>query len=221
MIKINFKQTKIARDQDTKSTGLASQGASTIVTALVEQAKKIQFGDIGPEVFFRMTINVVLVLCFPLGLKIYEINQINKLERIKKQKEDLLATTNQRLADVSEELEDYSHLQEKSKEYQTKKNFLKGLAEARIVIPRTLDIIQNKTPETVWLKQVSLELSDANTKVSLSGKSFKEADINAFANSLNDILDRNSIFVSTRDVKEGNSVVSVDFELDGYVGETI
>ena len=222
MIKVNLKQTETSKKaQETKSTGLATAGASTIVTNLFTQARKLQLEDIGPEVFFKMLINVILIFCFPLGLKVYEINQINKLEKIKKQKTDFLAVANQRLSDLSAELDSYSHLQEKAEEYQTKKDFLKKIAEDRIVIARTLDIIQNKTPETVWLKKLNLELLKEHTKVSLFGKSFKEADINAFADSLNDILDRNSIIVSTKDVKEGGSVRNVEFNLEGHIGESI
>ena len=51
----------------------------------------------------------------------------------------------------------------------------------------------------------------------LSGKSLNEADINFFANSLHEILDKNSITVNMNDIKEGGSVVNVDFQLQGVV----
>ena len=219
MIRVNLKHTKVSADKamDTKSTGLASEGVSTIVTNLTDVAKRMNLDSLTPGVIFKMVINLILILCFPLGLKIYEINQINKLEKIKKEKEHLLKVKNQKLLNLSQKLESYAHLQEKAKEYQKKKDFLKKIAEDRIIIARTLDIIQSKTPDTVWLKDLHLTLSEKNTKVSLSGKSFKESHINAFADSLNEILDKDSITVSTRDVREGNSVVNVEFDLEGLI----
>lgn len=222
MIKINLKRTKVSEDkQDTRNTGLAATGASTVVTALFDQAKKLQIESLKPEIFFKIVVNIILILCFPLGLKMYEVNQINKLEKVKKQKDDILNAMNQRLSGLSKELQSYSHLKEKAEEYKTKKDFLKKIAEDRIIIARTLDIIQTKAPETVWLKKMHLELLEENTKVLLAGKSFKEADINSFADSLNDILDKNSIIVSTKDVKEGNSIISVEFNLEGHIGAPI
>ena len=217
MIKINLKQTKISKEgYETKSTGMAATGGSTVITELFDQVKKFQLDSLEAEIVVKMIINIILILCFPLGLKIYEINQIKALEKVKKQQDDLLILANQRLSNLSKELEGYAHLHGKAEEYQTKKAFLQKIAEDRIVIARTLDIIQNKTPETVWLNRLNLELLEENTKVFLSGKGFREADINVFADSLKDLLDKNSIIVNTSDVKDGNSVTSVEFNLEGH-----
>lgn len=218
MIKINLNKTQISDlKNETKSTGLASGEFSTIVTKIKTEMSKMNMEDIGFDIFLKIIINLILILCFPMGLKIYEINQINNLEKVKKQKEDLLNTKNQQLVSLSQQLKAYDHLQNKAEEYSNKKTFLKKIAENRIIIARTLDIIQNKTPETVWLKNLSLELQEDYTQINLSGKSFSEGHINSFANSLNDVLDRNSITVDTRDVKEGNSVTHVEFQLKGII----
>ena len=218
MIKVNLNKTKTSDlRSETKSTGLAGGEFSTIITKIQTEMSKMNMEDIGFDVFFKIIINLILILCFPLGLKIYEINQINNLEKIKKQKESLLNTKNQQLKSLSQQLKAYDHLQKKADEYANKKNFLKKIAENRIIIARTLDIIQNKTPETVWLKNLALELQETYTQINLSGKSFSEDHINSFADSLNDVLDKNSITVDTRDVKEGNSVTHVEFQLKGII----
>ena len=92
------------------------------------------------------------------------------------------------------------------------------MAESRLIIPRTIDLIQNKTPKTVWLEVLKLEISEkGHSSVYISGRSFTEDHINFFANSLHDVLDRNSITVDTQDIKEGDSVVRVDFNLKGMM----
>ena len=52
-----------------------------------------------------------------------------------------------------------------------------------------LDLIQNKVPKTVWLENLKLNISEEKNELQMTGKSFNEAHVNAFASSLHDILD--------------------------------
>lgn len=217
MIKVNLNKTKSSTIYDTnQNTGLAPAG--TVLTAIKEQVSKMEI-NLSPSVFVKMIINIWLILCFPLGLKIYEIQQINKLENEKQKEETTLKGIQDRLAQLKKEIKDYGHLKAKAKEYADKKAFLKQLAESRLVIPRTIDLIQNKMPETVWLENLKLKIQDKGNQLEISGKSFSEDHVNRFASSLHDILDKNSITVNTRDVKEGSSIVKVQFQLKGIIGE--
>ena len=99
-----------------------------------------------------------------------------------------------------------------------KKEFLKKLTEERLIIPKILDFIQNHLPNTVWLKQIQVDISDKDRQsVTISGESIKEVGVNTFAVFLEEILDSNSITVSMRDIKEGNTVVKVSFDLKGEI----
>ena len=213
MMKMNLNQTKVSTGIETRSTGMASEGLS-IITYIAKKGKNFELENLSPEVLFKLIVNVILIFCFPLSLKVYEINQINKLEKIKKQKEELLGAKNQQLSELSQELQLYGYIQEQAEEYRAKKAFLKEIARKRIIIAKKMDLIQDRIPKTVWLKRLQLELLEENMKVSLEGKSFNEANINIFATSLHGILDKNSIIVNTRDVRRGNSILSVEFRLE-------
>lgn len=217
MIKVNLNKTKSSVIYDTKETGLGSSDTffQTAVSTVLTNIKKTNVAEASATALLKIVINFILVLCFPLALKVYEVNQIKELEKQKSKKEQLLAAASGELSRLETELRSYDHLQAKAEEYRKKKEFLKKLAESRLIIPRTIDLIQNKTPKTVWLEELRLEISERGQKVHITGKSFNEAHVNFFANSLHDVLDKNSITVDTQDIREGNSVVKVDFNLKG------
>lgn len=216
MIKVNLNKTKNSVIYNTKDKEVTS--VDSVFSTVVSKLKSQGTVDFNTTLMAKITVKLILLLCFPLGLKAYEINQINQLETLKQQKEELLNTTNQKLSQLKDELTSYDYLQAKAKEYEGKKNFLKELAESRLIIPRTLELIQSKVPNTVWLNNLSLRLSkEEGQKLSLSGQSFNEAHVNFFAHSLRDILNKNSITVDTHDVKEGDSVVKVNFKLNAVM----
>ena len=218
MLKINLNKTKKAEvfQDQTHSTGLATAG-STLFTNLKTLVGGIKSDVITPVLIVKIIINISLIVFFPLGLKIYEMIQINKLETQKKATDDILAGAQLKLDQLRKELSNYDHLKDLSQEFVRKKNFLQGLAEKRLVIPRTIDLIQNNTPKTVWLEHIKLNLSDEKNTVEISGKSFNENHVNSFATSLHNILDKNSITLETQDIKEGESIVKVDFDLKGVM----
>ena len=74
---------------------------------------------------------MIFILCFPLGLKIYEMKQIRKLNKEKIQAETVMSGTQDKLYSLEAELAKYNHLENKAKEFLEKKEFLKELAESR------------------------------------------------------------------------------------------
>ncbi len=170
-----------------------------------------------PAILIRIAINLLLIACFPLGLKIYEKRQIDRLNRENQKVEALLAGAQSRLNELRAELKNYDHLNEKAKEFTEKKKFLKDLAESRLTIPRVIDLIENRLPKSVWLERLKLKISKDNNEIQITGKGLNEAYVNRFAGSLHDLLDENSITVDTRDIKEGDDIVKVDFSLKGVM----
>ena len=217
MIKINFNKTKTGNEltAHTQSTGMASVG-STLITNLKKKITGAEL-EVEPVVIVKIIINISLILACPLGLKIYEINQINTLKKEKVKLESVLNERQQTLNQLKNQLKDYTHIKAKAKEFADKKKFLKELAEIRLFIPRTIDLIQNKVPDNVWLENLKLEVLKGSNRLEISGKSFNESYVNFFASSLHDIMDENTITVNTRDIKEGDSVVKVNFVLKGLL----
>ena len=214
MIKVNLNKTKSSVTLNTQSTGLASSG-STVFTKIKTVVSE-RGADFSIALLIRFIINIVLISCFPLGLKFYEIQQINKLGAEKDQEDSLMMETRDRFATLMAEIKSYDHLKKKSEEFTHKRKFLQELAEARLTVPRIIDLIQNKIPKTVWLEELKLKVSKEKNELEISGKSFSEAHVNVFASSLHDILDKNSITVNTQDIAEGgNKMVRVAFVLSG------
>ncbi len=212
MIKVNLNKTK---SSTIYSQSVSSESVHSTIFTNIKKRLQGKTINISPAILIKMVINLILIACFPLGLKIYELREIKKLNDKKKKEEQVLANEQKKLAILTEELGKYDHLQDKSKEFTDKMDFLKDLAETRLIVPQTIDLIQDKIPKTVWLESLSLNISTGKNILQIEGQSLDEADVNAFAASLHDILNENSIVVNTRDVKESNSVVRVKFKLEG------
>ena len=215
MIKINLNKTRTTVDSQTAlSRGKKTRG-STILTEF-QSALENRLREASPLFFIKILINIILIASFPLGLKIYEVKQINQLEAQKQKEENLLSQSKQRLSALKKELDSYGYLKDKLREFQKKKEFLSQLTEKRLVVPTILDFIQNKLPDTVWLKRIQVDISKEESKeVQISGESFKEVGVNIFAGLLEEMLDSNSITVNMRDIKEGSNVLKVSFDLKG------
>lgn len=215
MIKINFNQKKTANKQP-ETKGLAPTGTSQIYTQITELVKDAQ-DVLDAQTIFKAVFNFVLVLAFPLGLKIYEITEIRKLKAQKAQEQSVLDLKNQELASLKKELSEYDYLKEAANEFQKKRDSLRRISIARLTVPRVMDFVQNQTPEDVIITNLKVELRKEEGFLSLSGFGFKEASINYFTNNLEQILRGESIVVDTRDVKEGqsDSIIKTNFNLRG------
>ena len=215
MIKVNFNQKKTDNvNHDT--TGLASKRTSQMITQISEMAKEAQ-ELISPQAIIKILINVILILSLPIGLKFYEIREIGKLTTQKNQEQSVLDQKNQEVARLKKELESYAYIKDIANEFENKKNFLKEISEDRLVVPRIMDFIQNQIPKDLWLTDLQIDLKEEDRKISLSGFSVKESSINYFTNMLQQILQKESISVDTRDIKDGSSdsILKTSFNLKG------
>ena len=216
MIKLNLNKTRSTVASDTELKQSKTSGSALLTD--FQTAMSSKFSQAGPGFLIKMLINIIFIACFPLGLKIYEVNQINKLKTQLQKEKNILEQNEQQLSALKTELDSYGYLKEKTKEFETKKEFLSQLTEKRLDVPRILDFIEDKRPDTVWLKKVQIDISREDIKkVSISGESFKERSVNAFASSLEQILNGNTITVNMRDIKEGSSVIKISFDLKGEI----
>ena len=216
MIKINLNKTRSGVDTEVSSRKSKTKATSSVLTGF-QTALEEKLSSFGPSFYIKIVVNIICILCFPLGLKVYEVKQINKLKAQKQKEELLLNQANQKLTVLKNKLNSYGYLKEKSKEFEKKKQFLSQLTKERLIIPSILDFIQDHLPNTVWLKNIEIDVSEKKKNIKISGESFKEAGVNIFARTLEQILDENSITVNMRDVKEGNSVLKVSFDLKGEI----
>ena len=221
MIKLNLNKTKSGKEhtlsfQDPE-TGLASSG-STIVTQLSSFIKEQSF-EVTPDVLFRLFLKLLLLVSFPLGLKYYEFREISKLKVKKETTDQLLDQTNQRLSGLKTQLGAYGDLQDLSREFSQRRDFLQRISSNRLIVPRALELIQTKLPESVWLKSINIKLSteDEAHRVVISGEGYRESNVNFFAISLKEILNENTITVDTNDIRAGSSdsILKVGFILKG------
>ena len=214
MIKVNFNKKDSGKKGITR--GVAPTGSSTVFTSLTEAVQDAG-GILDTKSIVKMIINVLLVLAFPIGLKIYEIQEISKLTNKKNQEQSILDQKKQQLAQLQQELEQYAYLNDLANEYKSKRNFLKLISGNRLIAPRIIDFLQNQIPKDVWLTGLKIELGQEEKKITLAGYSIKEASINYFTNTLQSILHEDSISVNTQDVKDGQSdtILKTNFNLNG------
>ena len=213
MIKVNFNKKKTDADQ---SKGLTSTGTSTVFNQFTEIIKQSQdFLDL--QTIIKFSINLFIVLSFPVGLKIYEVRELNKLENQKAQEQSILNQKQQQLADLKKELDSYGNLKAMSEEFAVKRKFLKEVSAERLTAPKIIEFIQTEIPKDIWLINVKIDLKGEGKKLHISGFSVKESSINYFTNTLQSVLNRKSIFVETKDIKDGQSesIIKTNFKLIG------
>ena len=144
------------------------------------------------------------------------MREIQKLTKQKNQDQSILDQKNQELSSLQQELEKYAYLKDLANEFENKRSFLRGISEARLLAPRVIDFIQNQIPKDVWLSDIKIDLKEKDErKLLLTGFSFKETSINYFTNSLHEILHQGSVSVDTKDVKDGESILKINFNLKG------
>lgn len=216
MVKLNLKNTKtsIPIYGETGQTQTSQTNFGTALTSTFQQISQLDFS---PAVILSITFKLALIACFPLGLKVYEIRIINDLKTQKKQVQATLSAKQKQVTSLEENIKKFDYLQEKSKEYKKKKDFLQGLASSRLIVPQLLEQVQTIIPESVWLKNIKIDIKEQ--KIRISGESLNEDRVNLFADSLKNIVNRGSIKVDTTDVKGGKNktINKVSFSLEAAI----
>ena len=219
MLKVNLNKTKIQTRSrigaGTKSS-ISMMSDSSRVSVLSTGLKDLKAADLlqnlDAALVLKIVVKLILVLCFPLGLKIYETWHLNELKREKAVFEGSFAERTKERDRLKQEVKSFEYLVNQANEYKQKKKFLEKLAHSRLIIPQLLDQIQSVVPESVWLKNLKVEIKDKGN-LYLNGESLSEDRINLFANSLKNIVNRNTITLNTRDVKGEKDFVKVSFDL--------
>ncbi len=218
MLKVNLKNTKVQSSKTESSisaqTGTAFGSSYTgSLSATIEGIKRGNFlQDLEPAVLLKFVVKALLILCFPFALKIYEAQQIDSLKAQKTALEGNLAEQTKARDILAKKIKSFDYLTIQAKEYDQKKETLRKLARSRLIIPQLLDQIQSIIPESVWLKTLSVKIKGKGG-LSIQGESLSEDRINLFADSLKNIVDRDSISLSTRDVRSQENFVKVSFDL--------
>ncbi len=214
MIKVNLKETKTASSIYTKTgTGAyENEDFKTAVGTIVKEWFEIDFKMLNPFIFLSILIKLILIAGFPIGLYIYEARVIGQLEERLESLGQKHTSLQKSLSDLKVKIESNGHLKDKSKEYDNKKEFLKGLAYSRLIVPQLLDQVQSIIPESVWLKTITVSTKEEGD-LKIVGESLGEDRVNLFADSLKVIVERDSIKVNMTDVEENNNFVKVKFTL--------
>ena len=216
MIKVNFNQKKTESGHKTK--GLAPTGSidfSTQFSQVVEGLNR----TLEDQSITKIIFNILLILAFPTGLKIYELKEIRKLNVVKAKEQAILDQKNQELAKFKKELQEYSEISKTAGEFTNKRSFLRKISGNRLLVPRVMDAIKEKIPSDIWLNNVKIEIiksqKEENKTLFIEGHSVQESSIDRFINELYQILYPETVFEDRKDSKEGQSVTHIKFSLKG------
>lgn len=220
MIKVNLKNTRTSISRVGYSeTGMTEKihkdsNISTVFTRL----KSLDLSQINPALLLKILIKMVFLFSIPFGLKIYEIMNIENLQKQKEAVQLKIQNKNSAVEQVQSSIDQYGHLKELEDEFNRKKNMLSSLASMRLIIPRFLDEVQTIIPSYVWLKSIEVSSENNNKRaVALSGEGVNEETINNFLESLKLSVDANSLQLNTKDVKEGENSIKVEFRIKAAI----
>ena len=219
MIKINLKNTKTSAGYVSgektynMSTGVTSASSISSVAGYLKKTSS----EVDATIFFKIILKSVFILSIPLGLKIYELQTIFGLEKQKKVVEASLSSKKRELAGLQTKMDSFGYLEKESKEYKSKKSFLKELAKSRLTIPKFMDNIQSVIPDSIWLTRVQLSLKEEDSDVIIEGESLNEENVNLFLQSLKGIIQGNSIQFNTQDMASKGDLVRVKFNIKGVL----
>ena len=218
MIKVNLKNTKTAISRtgysETNATGTESAGSQ--LSSLIGQLKQIDLSALDTTILLKIAIKFILLSSLPFSLKIYEMIHIGILESKLQKVEENINHKNATRDQMQIQINNYGYLKKKEEEFKRKKELLSSLASSRLVIPRFLDEVQTAIPPSVWLHRIEVSAEDKNEKkrdVSFSGEGINEELINNFVEDLKMFVDANSLRLNTRDIKEGQSSIKVQFDI--------
>ena len=215
MIKFNLKTTKVSSvtaisEESFDSTAL---GQSSVVTNIQSILSRIDLSGLDAKFFVQFSVKLLLVSSIPFGLKVYEIYNINLLEKEKKRVDSVLSSKRSESDQLQKKIESFNDLKKQAHEYENKKKLLKDLAHARLVIPKFLDQVQSVIPASVWLTGLSVTKGEHISSIVIDGESLNEESVNNFLGNLQDVVQRNTIQFNTQDVKQTGRLVRVRFNI--------
>ena len=218
MIKINLKNTKTSISHMDTMAGFSEGGTqsrnSTSFSQMATNLHKINWASLDIGILLRIAFNILLVLSIVLGVKIYEIRSINRLEQALNLSKKTLDEKKQTLDQVKAEIKALGKYEKEAQEFDSKKNLFKKLADQRLQVPRLLDQIQSVIPGHVWLKDIKISVRDGD--ISISGESINEDKVTKFVNDLgSNIMDSNTAQFNTTDLVSENRTNKIKFNVKG------
>ena len=224
MIKLNLNKTKVESTQ-MEATLTTNPGNTTSMTSFKDTALS-RFREminktseeITPAIIIKASINLGILICCPLGIKIYEVRGKSALKKAQEQVQMELDSAKQEVAGLDGELKKYEKIKEDSIGFLKRKEFLKKIASSRLIIPEALDFIQNNLPENVWLNSLNIKLTNKETnefEMRLQGNGINELNVNSFESILGSFLDPKTVTSSVQDVKSEDNSVKVSFSIEG------
>lgn len=216
MIKFNLKKTKVSVSMSNPQAEHTALGGSFLGKSLLTAEVGGFLGDLSEldsSFFVKFTIKLLLIGSIPLGLKVYEIHNINLLETEKSRVESILSAKQGESAALKANIESFDYLKKQKEEYVNKKNLLEELASSRLVIPQFLDRVQDVIPESTWLTKISVSKKGDTNQITIEGESLDEESVNNFLVSLQDIVQKNTIQFNTTDMKETGRLIRVKFNI--------
>lgn len=215
MIKFNLKTTKVSavtavNEESFESTTLGKSLAATDIQSILG---RIDLSGLDAKFFVQFSVKLLLVASIPFGLKVYEIYNINLLEKEKQSVESVLSSKQSESTQLQNKIEGFNDLKKQAQEYENKKSLLRELAHARLVIPKFLDQVQSVIPESVWLTGLTVTKGEHINSITIDGESLNEESVNNFLGHLQDVVQKNTIQFNTHDVKETGRLVRVKFNI--------
>ena len=188
MIRINLKNTKtsVAQMNDSmnmeQGTGTFQTRVTGLLSSILGGLSSAEWERVDTVFFIRIAFNLILVMSIPIGLKVYEIRKINKLEIILQTEEQSLQTKKAEVESGEESIKKLGKYKKEANEFDSKKKLLKKLANQRLRIPKILEQIQTLIPKLIWLTNIELNVKEGT--FSIAGKSIDDDNVIDFIEKL-------------------------------------
>ncbi len=197
MVKLNLKKKKDDLDLDEDLLDDSTFAGLNIDSTLV----------------FQIALKLMFVGFCLMGIKIYEIYNINQLKDHKTKRQEVLDSKKSSLTQLQKQVASLDYLKDEAKEYERKRNIIKKLALLRLKLPEILDQMQNTITEYIWLK--NLKINTETKKIVVDGEGENENELKNFVELLRKNFNFENVRFDTNDLMKDGSVIKVQFKLEG------
>lgn len=152
------------------------------------QAADIVIGDRGNESRSAL-VKIAFILLFTVGLMMWESQTIRGLNQERARVQSQVNELETQLAAKATEVEGIQDVAKQAEELQDKLKVLKLLSRLRLREVKTLDFMQSKIPEKVWLQKISFEADRTSMdkgKFQFIGSAVSTEDLTDFVKVLED-----------------------------------
>jgi len=137
-------------------------------------------GEITDQIRKDAIVKLIVMLIFPLGLYLYEQQNIPSIRADLVRKQNALTELQVFNAKAENSVKEIKKFKEDEKKIQARITVLERIAKDRFREVKILDLFQQVIPERVWLTRVEIK----EGKILLAGLSTSDIDISTFMDSL-------------------------------------